>query len=553
MSQREELLALLGKDPVRVVERCLELQAEKARVNQALSQTQAELVQAQGDLKQIQGNLTQAQLDLKQTQLDLAEAKGFIAELTRQLFGQKADKLSPEQEEQLQEVAGDLQEQAQRAPPISRQCLEEELAGKPKPQKERPARKRHPFPINLETLTVTLEPQLPACPHGGFLRKIGQEVTEELDFIAAKLILRRIVRNKYASGCGQCGVVIAPLAPRLFPQSKLGLGLAVFITLSRFDDHLSYYKLEQNFRERYGVIIARQQMVQWVEQIALWLQPIYKAIWELMKAGIYLQIDETKVKVLDPEVKGKAATGWLWFYSVPKADVIVEFSPSRGQEAPKKRLAGFTGTIQADAYEVYPCIERDLPGIQRNGCLAHSRRKFYKAALEGDRQAIWFIAQIRKLYRIEKESREMAPEERKKYRDENGALGIWQEMKTKTLELQPRLLPQSSLAKAISYFLNEYEPLLGYLRNGEFEIDNNLCESSIRPVAVGRKRWLFLGHPEAGWRSAVIYSMIISCRRRGINPQEYLTDVLRRLPSMKASQINELVPGRWKPKPPDTG
>jgi transposase len=265
MSQREELLALLGKDPAGVVDRFLELQAEKARVNQALSQTQTELVQAQGDLKQTQGDLTQAQLDLKQTQLDLAEAKGFIAELTRQLFGQKADKLSPEQEEQLQEVAGDLQEQAQRATPISRQCLEEELEAKPKLQKERSTRKRHPFPINLETLTVTLEPKLPACQHGGFLRKIGQEVTEELDFIAAKLILRRIVRNKYASGCAQCGVMIAPLAPRLFPQSKLGLGLAVFITLSRFDDHLSYYKLEQNFLERYGVVIARQQMVQWID------------------------------------------------------------------------------------------------------------------------------------------------------------------------------------------------------------------------------------------------------------------------------------------------
>jgi transposase len=321
-------------------------------------------------------------------------------------LGPKSDKLSPEQEEQLKEVAGDLQEEAERPPPISRQCLEEELEGQDPQRKERRRRTRHPFPVNLETVTVTLEPDLPAaCPHGGHLRKIGEEVTEELDFVPAKLILQRTVRIKYASGCGQCGVVIADLPPRLFPQSRLGLGLAVFILLSRFDDHLSYDKLERNFLERYGVVVARQQMVQWVEKIALWLQPIYHAMWEEMKAGDYLQVDETTVKVLDPEVLGKAATGWLWFYVAPKGDAIVEFSPGRGREAPKQRLAGFAGTIQADAYEVYPCIARDLPGIQRLGCAAHSRRKFYKAGLEGDRQAIWFIARMRQPYRMEKRSR----------------------------------------------------------------------------------------------------------------------------------------------------
>ena len=146
----------------------------------------------------------------------------------------------------------------------------------------------------------------------------------------------------------------------------------------------------------------------------------------------------------------------------------------------------------------------------------------------------------------------MAPEERKKYPEEKDARAVWEEMKVKALEIQPRLLPQSSLGKAVSYFQNEYEPLVRYLRDGKFEIDNNLCENSIRPVAVGRKRWLFLGHPDAGWRSAVINSIIISCRRRGINPLEYLTDVLARLPSMKASEIKELLPANWKPKPPNT-
>jgi transposase len=517
-----------------------------------LEQLNAQLLEQNQALSQMGVKVVELERINQQLNTDLIQAKAHIAELTRQLFGQKADKLSPEQEQMLKDVVEDVQEQLQRPTPISRQCLEEELDGQ-KQSKPRTARSRYLLPTTLETVTVTLEPEFADCPPGNPPRKIGEEVTQELDFIPPKLILRRIVRPKYVLSGDEGTIVIAPLPPRLFPQSKLGLGLAVFIALSRYDDNLSFYKLEQNFQERYGVTIPRQQMVQWVEQIALWLQPIYNAMWQLMRDGDYLQIDETTVKVLDPEVKGKAATGYLWFYSVPGADVIVEFNPSRGQAAPKAKLEGFKGAVQADAYEVYPCIERDLPGIKRLGCLAHSRRRFYKAALEGDRQAIWFIGQIRNLYRIERDATLMAAEDRHRYRQEKNAAAIWQEMKTKAEELQTKHLPQSSLGKAVRYYLNEYEPLVRYLEDGKYLIDNNLCENSIRPVAVGRKRWLFLGHPDAAWRSAVIYSIIMSCRRRGINPQDYLTDVLSRLPAMKSSEIKNLVPEIWKPKAADTG
>jgi hypothetical protein len=181
--------------------------------------------------------------------------------------------------------------------------------------------------------------------------------------------------------------------------------------------------------------------------------------------------------------------------------------------------------------------------------LAHSRRLFRKAAREASAEAIWFIAQVRQLYRIEDEVREASPQERKAVRRQK-APAYWRAMKRHALELHAdaRLLPQSSLGKAVNYFLKEYSALVGYLRDGRFEIDNNLVENDIRPEAVGRRRWLFIGHPDAGWRSAVIYTIILSCRRRGINPQEYLTDVLRRLPSMKNTEVKELVPSRWKPQ-----
>ena len=160
--------------------------------------------------------------------------------------------------------------------------------------------------------------------------------------------------------------------------------------------------------------------------------------------------------------------------------------------------------------------------------------------------AIWFIAQIRELYRLEEQIRLLDSAERFQIRQVQ-ARPIWEAMKNQAEELKPKLLPKSTLGQAVNYFLNDYDALIGYLKDGRFEIDNNLVENDIRPAAVGRKRWLFIGHPDAGWRSAVIYSILGSCRRRGLNPQEYLTDVLGRLPSTKITEIHELLPGQWKP------
>jgi len=305
--------------------------------------------------------------------------------------------------------------------------------------------------------------------------------------------------------------------------------------------------LERIFRERHQVVIPRQQMVQWVEQMAFLLQPLCHLMFERMKQGGYLQVDETPVKVMDPEVKGKCARGYLWFYAVPGGDVYLDFQGTRGRAAPQAQLTGFTGTIQTDAYEVYDSLKKVIPGLRRIGCAAHARRKFRRALREGDRRAIAFIAQFRRLYRIEAQTKDLTAPERHQVRQREAA-PIWTQLQQDAQALKPQLLPKSSLGKAVSYLINEYPALIGYLESGTYLIDNNLVENSIRVPAVGRRRWLFIGHPEAGWRSAVIYSIIVSCRRRGINPQEYLTDVLRRLPAMNITQIAQLLPEHWQPQ-----
>ena len=492
----------------------------------------------------------QAQLALKAQQL--AQAQAIIADLKRQLFGSKADKLNEKQEEQLRQLLGDVQEQSQRTPPLSREVLEEAIAQERAAQRQRAKGKtrRHLPPVELEKQQIVLEPEDKICPTSGQERiRIGQEVTTEYDYLPAKLIIREIVRPKYG-GCEKpcCpGVAIAPLPPRLVPQSKLGLGLAVYLLLSRFDDHVAYYTLERIFRERFGVIITRQQMVQWVEKVAHLLLAIYWLIWAELKAGDYLQIDESPVKVLDPEVKGKAAQGYLWFYSKPGGYVFLEFHQSRGRDGPRERLRGFRGTMQTDGYELYDALRKEQPStLKRIGCVSHARRKFYKALLEACSEALWFIGQMRQLYQLERALKDCSPEERRKGRLKQ-APAIWLAMKRRAeaIRADPRVLPQSTLGKAVRYLLNEYTALIGYLRDGRFEIDSNLVENEVRPSAVGKKRWLFIGHPDAGWRSAVIYTIIQSCRRYGINPQEYLTDVLGRLPSMKANQVRELLPAQW--------
>jgi transposase len=487
---------------------------------------------------------------LEDSEQRLAEAEARIAELKRELFGPKSDRLTVEQQEQLSRLNQDLEAEAQRPAAASDGILEDEEEEKKKKRSQAGPRRRirHPLPTHLETETVTIEPQIARCSCCGKMpERIGEEVSEEIDLVPAKLIRRRIVRPKYACRCGEAGVAIAPLPARLISQSRLGLGLAVHVALARYDDHLSFYRLEQQFRERHGIVIPRPQMVQWVEHIANWLLPVYDAMWQEMLAGGYLQVDETPVKVLDPEVEGKAARGFLWFYAVPGGDVILVFDSSRGQQPVRDRLKDFAGTIQTDAYEVYEALRKRQPGLQRIGCLAHARRRFYAAARENLTDAVWFISQIGRLYQIEDEIRGSPAEERYRIRRER-APAIWRTMKLRAEELAIRYLPKSTLGNAVRYFINEYEALIGYLQDGRYEIDNNLVENAIRPTAVGRRRWLFIGHPDAGWRSAVLFSIIGSCRRRGINPQDYLTDILGCLPETKASCLHELLPANWKPK-----
>jgi hypothetical protein len=319
------------------------------------------------------------------------------------------------------------------------------------------------------------------------------------------------------------------------------------VILSKYDDHVPLFRQEQQFA-RLGVHFPRQMLCDWVEHGARWLQPLVRQMKQELLAGDYLQVDETPVKVMDPEVKGKCATGYLWLAGRPGGDVIFEFYPGRGKEYAQALLGDFKGYLQRDGYGVYGALARERPGLIPCACMAHVRRKLVEALEHQPAEAQWLVGEVRKLYLIEAHARErgMTAEERHALRQQL-APPILQGIKARLEQLRPTLLPQSPLGKAVTYALGEWNALNRYLADGRLEVDNNLTENALRPSCIGKKNYLFFGHPEAGWRSAVIYSIIVSCRRRKIEPWEYLSDMMRRLPAAKNHEILDLVPARWKP------
>jgi hypothetical protein len=289
----------------------------------------------------------------------------------------------------------------------------------------------------------------------------------------------------------------------------------------------------------------------WVERGADWITPIYREMKAGLVAGDYLQADETPIRYLDPDVPGKSQQGWLWTYSQPQGDVVFEWNVSRSREGPRQFLKDFKGRLQTDGYGVYESLARERGGeLILIGCWAHARRGFHEALGEG-RAAAWVVGQIGQLYAIEKALREhrAGPALR-------AAMRTWQSqpvlarLRRALATIRRRVLPKSLLGQAIDYTLNRWEALTRYVADGRLAIDNNACENSIRPTAIGKKNFLFIGHPEAGQRSAVIYSVLGSCRRLGINPAEYLQDLFERLPKAKTSEIKSLTPAAWlKAKP----
>ena len=261
------------------------------------------------------------------------------------------------------------------------------------------------------------------------------------------------------------------------------------------------------------------------------------------------QADETPVRCNDPDEKrGGTTQGWLWVISRPGGDVVFDWRLSRRHGELTSLLNDYKGLLQSDGYEAYPAFAREREGVVWLGCWAHARRKFFEAAAERPRTAQRILQLIARLYRLERQWDEQAVGARRAaLRQEHFARPLYWLLKL-TIALQARALPKSGLGQACGYLLGHWEPLTAHLRHSATRLDNNLVENAIRPSAIGKKNWLFIGHPDAGQRSAIIYSLVISCQRHGKDPFAYLKDVLTRLPCMtNQDDLAALTPARWSP------
>ncbi len=488
--------------------------------------------------KELTERLAQCESALAESQRENALLRQKIDLLVRRVFGASSETLDPAQLELLMALPAAAVVETPAIQPVPELSVV-------RSRKERTPR----LPEDLPVVEEVIEPE-PVKAQPEAWRCIGQEVSEQLDYEPARFLRRRTIRKKYVHRTEvDHAPVIAALPERLQDRSLPGPGLIAQILVGKYCDHLPLYRQEQIFLSRHQVHLPRQTLARWVALAADWLKPIYETIRTGVLAGGYVQVDETPVDYLEPGY-GRARQGYLWTGHRPGGDVFYRWETSRAAACLDHIIpVDFSGTLQCDGYAAYRSFANGRGDtIELAGCWAHVRRKFYEALEQSPRTAGWIVRQIQHLYRVEANLRahKAGPQLRAAVRAHESH-PIVARLKRVLIQLKTsgRHLPQSSLGTAMDYTLGQWRTLEVFLNDGRVEIDNNLVENAIRPTAIGKKNWLFIGQAEAGERSAIIYTVIESCRRRGLNPYAYLREVLTRLPRMTNKQIPEVTPDAW--------
>src|SRR5271166_2097101 len=465
-----------------------------------------------------------------------------LEQLLRQRYGPKTERIDPAQ---LLLFAQEILAQAEPAPAPA-PTPEPDSAPTPRaPKKEGHGRK--PLPASLPRQTVVHDVPLErrTCPDCGTERTcIGQDVREQLEYIPASLVVIEHIRPKYACRACEANVVIAERLPEPIEKGLPGPGLLAHVIVSKYADHLPLYRQEGIFR-RHGVELSRQTMCDWMAVSAELLEPIVKEMHrEILKSRV-IQTDDTTVPVLDRSL-GKTRTGRLWDYLGDRdhPHVVYDYTPDRSGEGPLRMLKGYEGYLQADAYSAYDAIYAEKKIIEV-GCWAHARRKFYDAKTSDAVRAHVAMAMIQRLYKVEKDAKDLDDAARGALRQE-WSKPILTEIRAWLLQEKGRVLPKSPIGEAIGYALNHWQALERYIEAGWLSIDNNASERGMKPVALGRKNWLFAGSDAGGKTAATLMSLCMTCKNLGVDAFAYLRDMLERISTHPARRIGELLPDQWK-------
>ena len=403
---------------------------------------------------------------------------------------------------------------------------------------------RNKLPEHLPVEEVIIEPE--EDTEG--LEKIGEEVTETLQYTPASLVKRRTIRPKYAKQ-EEDGVVIGELPTRPIEKSIAEASLLSYIIVSKYVDHLPLYRQIQMFKRDFGWQASQSTFCDWVNSCCQLLDPLYNKLKQKILSSDYVQADESPIKVLDKDKTRSSHQGYQWVYHSPLQKLVLfNYNKGRGQDGPKEILENYKGFLQCDGYKVYDNIGEKYQDITLVGCLVHARRKFFDAQDNDPDRAKHALQIFAKIYREEKEIQAQAKEDMslKQELRQDKIAPLIKEIKTWIDKEKVSVLPKSNIGKAMTYYLKQYHKLEAVMLDARLELDNNLIENTIRPLALGRKNYLFAGSHKAAQNSAMIYSFFGSCKINDVNPNEWLKDVLEKIPDYNIQNIDQLLPDLWK-------
>jgi transposase len=414
--------------------------------------------------------------------------------------------------------------------------------------------KRLKLPEHLERTDVILNhaEECPSCGGKSF-RRIDEDISEVLEYVPSSFKVIRYKRPR--SACIKCEKIVqSPQASKTIDKGKGGSGLLAHIIIQKYCNHLPLYRQSQIYK-REGIELSRSTMASWAGQCARLLEPLIKEIRESIFSSSHIHGDDTIVKVLAPGM-GKTKTGRLWVYvrdgrsynDKAPPGICYYYSPDRKGERPREHLKEFSGILHADAYSGYDKLYKEEGSeITEAACWAHARRKFYEVTVTSDKAniAISVLEEIGKIYNIEESIKGLNPEERLKYRQEHSK-PLVDKLFTSLKKFYGNLPRKSMTAKAIVYALNNQAALMRFLEDGKVQIDNNIAERAIRPIAIGRKNWLFAGSDRGGETAANIYTLIETAKMNGLNPWKYLRQVLATIQDYNSQKISELLPWNIK-------
>jgi len=334
-------------------------------------------------------------------------------------------------------------------------------------------------------------------------------------------------------------------------RANAGAGLLAYICICKFIDHLPFYRLAQIFK-RDKIPLAESTIKGWFAAVCRLLEPLYETLLKETLKSSYLQADESPIAVLTADKPGATHKGYMWVLHAPmEGSVYFHYDRSRGKDVIARLLDGYSGALQTDAYDAYDqylkCEDVDLLG-----CAVHARRYFEHAKDSSPEKARQGLALFSKLYRIEEQAREQGLDYRQRYDlRRKHSRPVMEQLKQWLEEQKLQVVPKTPIYKAVNYTLNIFPRLEKCLDKGEYELDNNAIENSIRPLALGRRNYLFCGSHQGAHRNAMMYSLFACCKKAGVNPYQWLVDVLNRIPEYPANRLEDLLPHNWKKTNPE--